>query len=419
MTIGERAAKIAELFYRMDGFNASLEQQLKVKYFREENPELNEDLDFCFEVLAGRHKLGYKILEEFPESEVNCNYFRDITIKDFYGELKNYSSSFNDRAKATADCANTGEYTFWYKLINNEYRLGYSNKGAMVTDKHCMLAKSYPKDFRRPQFYYVQEKLNGNRCIAYYENGQWQFISRSQKPLKVNFDMTGFNVDRVYDGEIMTKGKMGNRDFAATSGVINSKFGSKSDLVYFIYDILDDEMSYKERRKELLQYKGKTSDNVKILKVLDKVFVYPNLDYNHKLDYWLDKIVARGGEGIMLRDPDAVYYHSKNSGNRKDCLMKYKKTKTCDLRITDWNEGKGKYQGMIGSFVCESDDGLVKVNVAGMDDSIRAMDPDDTIGRIIEVAYFEGSKAKNKDTISLQFPRMKRWRDDKDETSMY
>ena len=58
----------------------------------------------------------------------------------------------------------------------------------------------------------------------------------------------------------------------------------------------------------------------------------------------------------------------------KNYLLKYKKkTKTCDLRIIGWNEGKGKYEGMIGSFICEDDDHTVRVNVAGIDDDTRAI----------------------------------------------
>ena len=153
--------------------------------------------------------------------------------------------------------------------------------------------------------------------------------------------------------------------------------------------------------------------------VLGFVYVYPNPSYNYKLDAYLDQIVSKGGEGVMLRDPNATYHHSKHSGDRRPCLLKYKKTKTCDLRIVDWNEGKGKYYGMIGSFVCESDDGMVRVSVAGMIDAIRMSDPMNWIGKIIEVAYFDTSQAKNKDVISLQFPRMKGVRDDKTETSMF
>ena len=220
------------------------------------------------------------------------------------------------------------------------------------------------------------------------------YLSLSKALLNVKFDMTGFDINRIYDGEIMTRGKMGNRDFSQTSGIINAKYADKSSLMYFVYDILDPELSYKERRKELLTVKKTileiltTSCNVVILKVLDKITVYPNPDYNYKLDEWLDKIVTKGGEGVMLRDPDAPYHHSRHSGDRQNYLLKYKKTKTCDLRIVGWNEGKGKYEGMIGSFICEDDDHTLRVNVAGITDAVRMSDPNSWLNKIIEGSLF-------------------------------
>ena len=418
MTLNERVTLIQTLFNGMDGLNASSFQIAQVKAFRLMHPELNDDLDFCFEVLAGKHKLGYSVYRYLPAHTLETMRDSLTTIKNFYEEILKTDDLSDRNIRVRCSCIPAVIQTFMIKLANREYRLGYTNRNNMVTDKHCMLAKTYPEHVREG-YYFVQEKLNGNRCIAYYEDDQWKFLSRSQKPLNVDFDMTGLDTTRTYDGEIMTRNKMGNRDFAATTGAINSKFGDKSNLIYFIYDILDDNIIYSDRWAELGLLIGKTSDNVKILPVLGFVYVYPNPSYNYKLDAYLDQIVSKGGEGVMLRDPNATYHHSKHSGDRRPCLLKYKKTKTCDLRIVDWNEGKGKYYGMIGSFVCESDDGMVRVSVAGMIDAIRMSDPMNWIGKIIEVAYFDTSQAKNKDVISLQFPRMKGVRDDKTETSMF
>ena len=155
--------------------------------------------------------------------------------------------------------------------------------------------------------------------------------------------------------------------------------------------------------------------NTHILPVLDKVTVYPNHDYNWKLDEWLDKITSKGGEGIMLRHPDGYY----TPGKRSDSLLKYKKTQTMDLRIVGWNEGSGKYEGAIGSFICQTDDKDIIVNVAGMSDDIRFSDPDSWIGKIIEVAYFDISVNSTTGQKSLRFPRLKKIRDDKDTTSVY
>lgn len=432
---------ISELFEQMDGVNASTWQKSRVEAFRRDHPDLVDDLDFCFEVLAGKHKLGFTIYDTaiFGISKL---YDTATSIKIVY-QLMSIATA-NDKSEDTIYyvCQSLPiEYRdFFIKLFNQEYRLGYSNKKNMVTDLHCMLAKSYPKDLRitNTKQYYIQEKLNGNRCIAWYDfdKAKWRFTSRSQKEKSYPFDMTRLDKDYIYDGEVMSRNAMGNRDFAKTSGLANSKYGDKSELVYIIYDILDNQHSYEHRwftlEAMLLdpldttftegRFKfGETSlsKNVALLPPLAKINIHPNPEYNWRLDKLLDEIVDEGGEGIMLRDPEAPYYHSSGSGDRKPYLLKYKKLKTCDLRITGWNEGKGKYEGMIGSFICEDDAGTVKVNVAGIDDDTRASDPNLWIGKIIEIAYFEASQSKTKDTSSLQFPRYKRTRLDKTETSLF
>lgn len=431
--------EINELFEAMHGRNASSWQIGVVKYFRQTYPELNDDLDFCFEVLAGKHKLGFTItgLESSGLTQRLNPYVNVTSIRDVYKYIA--SNTANDKTDDTIWFINStlpdGYKSFFAKLFNRVYKLGYSNRKNMITNLHCMLAKSYPAGVTIIKQYYIQEKLNGNRCIAWFDEDQakWRFTSRSQKEKSYPFDMSALDPAYIYDGEVLSRNAMGNRDFSKTSGLANSKYGDKSQLVYVIYDILDNTKPYKDRWVILSQYclfherdtderlvfdNTAISDNVAILPLLGKITVYPNTNYNYKLDAILDYITDQGGEGIMLRDPDAPYYHSSGGGDRKNYLLKYKKTKTCDLRIIGWNNGKGKYDGMIGSFICEDDDHTVLVNVAGIDDDIRASNPELWIGNIIEVAYFEDSQSKTKTTASLQHPRYKRIRPDKTETSL-
>ncbi len=430
---------IEHLFEEMHGVNASNWQKFRVISFKEAHPDLVDDLNFCFEVLAGKHKLGFTLYDATLNSYYKYMADDFISIKDIYNWLvKITANDKSDDTIYTVCSALPEEYRdFIIKLFNREYRLGYSNRKNMVTNLHCMLAKSYPAGLNSfPEEYYIQEKLNGNRCIAWYDfdNDKWRFTSRSQKEKFYPFDMSQCDPDLVYDGEVMSRNAMGNRDFAKTSGLANSKYLDKSELVYIIYDILDENLSY-EKRWTILSamlhtvptYDGdrfefsdtQLTSNVAILPPLAKILVYPNPEFNVQLDLLLDKITDAGGEGVMLRRPLAPYHHSSGSGDRKNYLLKYKKLKTCDLRITGWNEGKGKYEGMIGSFICEDDAHTVRVNVAGIDDDTRASDPNLWIGKIIEIAYFEGSQSKTKTTASLQFPRYKRVRFDKTETSLY
>lgn len=414
----ERVSRISTLFDTMNGTNASNWQIVQVQKFRMEYPELESDLNFSFEVLAGMHKLGVT-LKLLAERLLTTPYEAD-TIEQLIQMIKDDLEHDKSDARIHFVCSKipVRQYSFMTRLLNRDYRLGYSNKSNMITDKHCMLAKSYPDHLRQSGEYYVQEKLNGNRCIAYYDypTKSWKFVSRSQKPLNVNFDMSYMDKDYIYDGEIMTRNKMGNKDFAETSGIINSKSGDKSQLMYYIYDILHEGLSFHDRYGILSMYKEvvEYTTNVRILKILAFTYVSTNIADNEILDTLLDRIVARGGEGIMLRPYGGVYEH-KRSNN----LLKYKKTKTADLRIVGFNEGKGKYEGAIGSFICEDDEQTISVSVAGISDDIRWSDPSDYIGMIVEVAYFETSQSKNKSTGSLQFPRMKGFRPDKDDTSLF
>ena len=391
-------------------------KEIIVNEFRNKYHKMEKDLDYCFEVLAGKHKLGYTFVI-YPDQAPISQKYEDYTIRSFYEKvLKQYGSS-QDEVKLASISTPYSCRTFMCFLANREFKLGYSNKHNMVTNLSPMLAKKYPESHHEGM-YYIQEKLDGNRCIAYYDYDEekWKFQSRSGKELKVNFDMSWADEELVFDGEVMTLAHAGSRDFNRTSGIINGKYTDKSGLHYFIYDIIDSTLKYKERWKILRGFS--TCDigkDCSILPVLDEIPIYPNPEYNGKLDEYLDFIVDKGGEGLILRDPDGYYEIGKRSAN----LLKYKKLQTMDLRIIDFNWGNGKYDGAIGSFVCETDDHEIQVSVSGMPDSMHFSDPADWMGKIIEVAYFSISESKAHGHKSLRFPRLKRIRDDKDTTSIY
>lgn len=435
-----RCKLLNNYFTVLQSNNSRLYKEQIVNDIKARYPKIMEDLDFCFEILAGKHKLGYTyIVDDLPDMSLE---YEDYTIKQFVNEiLKNIPPTDDGKIKATINTPREARL-FISQLVNREFRLGYSNKEAMIQNYSPMLAKKYPDDAHEGD-YYIQEKLDGNRCIAHYneDTKEWEFTSRSGKPLKVNFNMSWANTHHIFDGEIMTLNHAGSRDFNRTSGTINGKFTDKSNLHYFIYDIILD-LPYEDRKDILSIYEDNIAEynclllkqsnitygkdakqlnidklwiNCSILPVLCKLSIYRNHEYNWQLDEWLDKITSKGGEGLILRDPNATY----KCGKRSDALLKYKKVQTMDLRIVDWNEGNGKYAGAIGSFVCETDDGEIKVSVSGMPDELHFGNPEDYINRIIEVAYFDISVNSVTGQKSLRFPRLKCFRNDKDTTSIY
>lgn len=418
MTLTERCKKIEKLFNFMDDGSTGNYKKDLVEKFRKENPGLNSDLDFCFEVLAGKHKLGYTL---FPTTNFNYKLeYEKYTIQSFYyNELKTEDLTDWGVIEVSNKC-DRRIGNFMYKLCNRLYRLGFSNKKAMIDDYTPMLAKKYPDDFTKGGYYFVQEKLDGNRCIAYWsdEENKWKFRSRSGKDKDLPIDMNGMSKLFVYDGEIMTYGKAGTRDFNATSGVINSKYLDKSSLHYYVYDILDKETLAWRRRKDLEAQQP--TGNVTILKTTI-MRLSDRVEENTALDAFLDEIVAKGGEGVMIREEDAPYEQKRSTA-----LLKYKGVQTMDMEVIGIEEGTGKYTGMVGSLHCRCDtvDRSYECWVgSGLSDYERATwKPEDIIGKIVEVAYFSVSQSKdNKGTsrLSLRFPRLKRVRYDKSETSPY
>jgi DNA ligase-1 len=120
--------------------------------------------------------------------------------------------------------------------------------------------------------------------------------------------------------------------------------------------------------------------------------------------------VAGGYEGIMIKDPEAVY-----ECKRSVAWLKLKPFIEVSLEVTDVEEGTGRNQGRLGAIVCSGlDDGRqIMVNVgSGFTDNDRIdfwNDRSSIIGQIVEVRA--DAITQNQDgTYSLRFPRFLRFR---------
>ena len=87
MTLTERCNRIYTLFEQLEESNGKLFKEEIVQNWRKNNPDLNDELDFCFEVLAGKHKLGYTYQIKIEDSRLVAD-FEGSTIKQFVEFLK-------------------------------------------------------------------------------------------------------------------------------------------------------------------------------------------------------------------------------------------------------------------------------------------------------------------------------------------
>jgi ATP-dependent DNA ligase len=120
--------------------------------------------------------------------------------------------------------------------------------------------------------------------------------------------------------------------------------------------------------------------------------------------------LSLGHEGIILKDGSGVW-----EDKRSKTQIKFKGELECDLKIVAVEEGKGKAVGMLGAIICESADGVVKVNVgSGFTDAHRKQYwKENLIDKIVAVKY--NSRIKNKlGEESLFLPVFIELRDDKD-----
>ena len=433
----ERIDYFSYIFNLLQDTNSRVEKELIVK----EIPDnYKEDFDYIIECLAGKHVFGYRYYKVTPIINQKIN---DATIKQVLQFLQNPIKEHNLTA------SNISNYiamtTFWYDffepIVNRTLRLGIGNSLIDKVDTSPMLAKKFengiPYD---PKGYYVTEKLDGNRCIAKYVDGKWHFLSRNGKEMHVDFDMSGLDTSYIYDGEVVSidQAKLSltiydkvvhniqpntfvKYDFGETSGLIN-KHSTDKKLIYNIFDIITD-APYMFRRDELhrIDYSQKLSKQVLIHPVLK---YFKTLDELEACQNILNDVTALGGEGLMINLASATYLHK-----RTDQILKLKKVYTMDMKVYDISYGEGKYEGMIGALeaVAKTDDGktIICSVGTGLSDEQReewSIDTSRIMGKTIEVSYFSLSQTKQDreygtNIYSLRFPRLKRVRDDKDETS--
>ncbi len=125
---------------------------------------------------------------------------------------------------------------------------------------------------------------------------------------------------------------------------------------------------------------------------------------------FFERIVAAGGEGVMVKDLNAQYH----PGMRSNGWTKVKRVDSWDTVIVGFTEGKGKYEGVIGAIRYGfMENGVLKEagKSSGMTDAYRAMfasDPASYIGRVAEIEGQEIGK-----NGAIRFPRFLRLRTDK------
>lgn len=431
--LSDRVRYFTQIFSMLICTNSRLEKEVIIRNIKQ---EYKDDFYYIIEVLAGKHMFGYK----YTASESSYGLWNDIanwTVRQLLEYLQEpYKTGNLTDGNIARHIISTSAYGYFIEpIVNRTLKLGIGSSLLEKPSTSPMLAKKLEDGLPSSRTYFITEKLDGNRCIMYYENDKWNYISRNGKPMYVEFDTNGLDTSFIYDGEILSEDQvmMSNyiakaaldkvapinfkTSFNVTSGLINTHTTSKN-LIYNIFDIMNVSAKYIERR-ELLdtiadELKRAENKNIRILPVLKTYTTQDELFSD--VPCLLDKVTTIGGEGLMINLGDA-FYCNKRTNN----ILKYKKLYTMDMRVVDFEDGNGKYEFMVGALIAEviTDDGKqIKCKIgSGLSDTQREewyLHPELIIGKIVEVAYFDISQEKDlkgTNMYSLRFPRLKSIRD--------
>lgn len=269
----------------------------------------------------------------------------------------------------------------------------------------------------------IEVKLDGMRVITIvYPDGRVDQYSRNGKEL-VNFPHIKEQIARhaklfktitVLDGEVMSASFQDLMRQAHRKANVET-----TDAVLHLFDILSfDEFQagvgayiQRDRSRALTGwYAGIAEHMPNVAIVGQEVVDLDTVKGQERFKMINTQAVAGGYEGIMVKDPDAIY-----ECKRGRSWLKLKPFIEVSLEVTDVEAGTGKNLGRLGALVCEGqDDGRdIRVNCgSGFSDALRDSiwaNRDAVIGQVVEVRA--DAVTQNQDgSYSLRFPRFKTFR---------
>lgn len=316
-------------------------------------------------------------------------------------------------------------------MITNDLRLGIGittiNKmmDNLIPTFNVQLAGKYQDELLEDGTWFtLTEKLNGVRCV--YVDGE--LISRQGKKF------TGLQhiideIEKMHLTEFVLDGELihcnndeidDNANFRRTTSIVNSDAETKEEIKFVLFDVISKEefenkissATYLQRRHFLDSTIGYYTREGVAKMVEATPTLYQGNDKS-KIMELLTVYTAKGKEGLML-NTDSPYECKRHKG-----ILKVKKMQTVDLLVVDIVEGRRDMEGKLGAVIVEYKGNTVNVG-SGFKLHEREEfweDPSLIKGRIIEVQYFEETKNKYDNKLSLQFPVFKGVRYDKTEPS--
>lgn len=325
------------------------------------------------------------------------------------------------------------QWNDWYRrILIKDLRCGISEKTINKIKKgsvpvfECMLAHDGANhESKITGKKLLEPKLDGVRVLTiinpidktvvqYSRNGKIleNFTHITDKILQ---NIEDFDRGWVLDGEIVST------SFQALMKQVHRKEQVQAhDARLMLFDILplsEFQRGYsslgQKRRHTLLKTMKPNLDKIGFIDIIEQTEV--DLDsYVGELQYkqYNKDILAKGFEGIMIKDPNAIY-----ECKRSVSWLKQKPFIEVSLSVVDLEEGTGRNQGRLGALICEGEDDGHKIRVSvgsGFTDSQRQeywASKKAVLGQVVEIRADAATISQDsQDVFSLRFPRFLRFR---------
>ena len=400
---------------------------------REGNDELFRGIRACLDPM-----ITYGV-KQVPEAVRDGRGLKPATFWKIVEQLAKRQLTGNAAQVAIVHMMNQAtvrEWNCWYRrILIKDLRCGVSEKTvnkvvAKINPQYsipvfsCQLASdsAHHEDLLTGKKI-IEVKLDGMRVITIvYPDGRVDQYSRNGKEL-VNFPHIRDQFARhakllktpvVFDGEVMSASFQDLMKQAHRKENVQTQ-----DAVLNLFDIISlaeftagiGTYSQEERSQTLKGWLDPIADHMPNVTVVGQETVdLDTVQGRARFKMINTQAVAGGYEGIMVKEPGAVY-----ESKRGRAWLKLKPFIEVSLTVTNIEEGTGKNEGRLGNLICEgTDDGRdIVVSVgSGFSDELRESiwaNIPGTIGQVVEVRADAVTQNQN-GTYSLRFPRFKTFR---------
>jgi DNA ligase-1 len=171
------------------------------------------------------------------------------------------------------------------------------------------------------------------------------------------------------DGELWTK----RGEFEKIQSIVLDDKPTEAwrEITYNVFEVPHAKGNFLERLALVKPYHDSYLKTIKQIKCRDKI----------DLLSFLKEIEAKGGEGVIVKNPQLAYF-----GGRSKEILKVKSFKDMEGVVIGYREGKGKYKNQLGSLRVRLENGVEFNLGSGFSDIERKSPPN--IGDIITFKYY-------------------------------